>query len=462
MAALNERKIDIVRTLVESAPDRIVGGLQEALAGASADPVLASVRVLVESEARDRLLRNLVLKPVAPLCVGDGTAPHRINFPALALAHLWRGLKAYRPRSVGDVADHLEKILLGEHQPEMLDALSAAAATGLREGLNRDFQQASEICEQVRPGATAELIACLQLAPLIGQTRPKLDGWLSHRDSDTAAAAKVTYRDAMAAADDGGQLFFEMIAAQLPQPWMVLRIISAVMDTPTEKYLRDSELAGFGERLMATVDRALADFAAFDPNAGPAAAREAARLVSLTTRQINELEEHTSLNRSTGWGARVHRQKATLAASVESRLREAEMSVVAVLPMQAGKSGKVTRDIPLMARAPDPAAVIRALTLLTFCDETHVSANYGGFGAARTKIIDRLCDLIDQYVEDALEQVRTGAAPDGGAARALLHVVADFSALLRNEQAADLVRRRAAALFHTVPGQAAAPTSPSP
>lgn len=32
MAALSKRKIEIVRTLVEAAPDRVVGGLQMALA----------------------------------------------------------------------------------------------------------------------------------------------------------------------------------------------------------------------------------------------------------------------------------------------------------------------------------------------------------------------------------------------------------------------------------------------
>ena len=50
MPGLSDRKIEIVRHLVESAPDKIVGGLQNALAAASGDSVLAGVRRLVESE----------------------------------------------------------------------------------------------------------------------------------------------------------------------------------------------------------------------------------------------------------------------------------------------------------------------------------------------------------------------------------------------------------------------------
>src|SRR3954471_10769466 len=97
MVALSDRKIEIVRTLVETAPDKIVGGLQRALAETGSDTVLASVRLLVDTEARDRMLRNAVFAPVAPLCVGDGSNTHSLIFPARALALVWRGLKIQAP-----------------------------------------------------------------------------------------------------------------------------------------------------------------------------------------------------------------------------------------------------------------------------------------------------------------------------------------------------------------------------
>src|SRR5450759_2864660 len=100
MAALSDRKIAIVRTLVESAPDKIVGGLQRALAETAGDTVLASVRQLVEAEAADRVLRNAVFQPVTPLFVGDGSDKHSLVFPARALAMVWRGLKAVAPEEM--------------------------------------------------------------------------------------------------------------------------------------------------------------------------------------------------------------------------------------------------------------------------------------------------------------------------------------------------------------------------
>ena len=49
MAALSERKIAIVRTLVESAPDKVVGSLRQALAETSDESALTksnSMRML--------------------------------------------------------------------------------------------------------------------------------------------------------------------------------------------------------------------------------------------------------------------------------------------------------------------------------------------------------------------------------------------------------------------------------
>ena len=75
MAGLPDAKIDIVRTLVRDAPDKVVDGLRNALALVDGDTALAGVRRVVDAEVDDRNLRNRVLEPVAPLFVGDGAAP---------------------------------------------------------------------------------------------------------------------------------------------------------------------------------------------------------------------------------------------------------------------------------------------------------------------------------------------------------------------------------------------------
>ena len=106
-----------------------------------------------------------------------------------------------------------------------------------------------------------------------------------------------------------------------------------------------------------------------------------------------EFERQISLSREGVWGARIGSQRRGLALVMEMRLREVEPAVTAALPMQAvRKGGGRLKAVPGLGSAPDPAAVQRSFALL-----------------------------------------------------ALLDIAAEFTALVRDPEAAQIVRRRAAA-----------------
>jgi hypothetical protein len=453
MVALSDRKIEIVRTLVESAPDRIVGGLQMALAQTAGDTVLASVRQLVEAEACDRVLRNLVFEPVAPLFVGDGSDKHSLVFPARALACIWRGLKISAPQEMAAAAaasDAVATALAAEQRPpdpgKIFDVVVRAAAEALRGAQLRDYRIAVELCDRARPGGAETLAACLDILPVVRRTLPRLQEWLSHVDEETGAAARLAYKDAVAIAEDAGPRFFEMIAAQLTPTWMVLRIISAIMDKPTERYLSESELGGFPERVMAEIDEALKAIAKLDPDGGPEAGRAAGRLVALITQQTFELEVCIEVTRDHGWGHRIVGQKKALASVVEGQLREAEKLAATVLPIETSGFGRRRKSTPQLDAPPEPRALARAMTLLNFSHEVRLCANYGGFSAVHTKVTEKLGTMVDHYVDEVLDHVRTGDVPDVAVAHAFLMIAANVAGLVRDDKAAELVRRRAASV----------------
>jgi hypothetical protein len=456
MVALPERKVAIVRTLVETAPDKVLGGLQAALAETVGDSALADVRRLVEVEARDRRLRNVVLQPIVPMCVGDGGNGHHTTFPARALGCIWRGLKTAAPAEVDTAVVALFDYRPGESSAEPFDLLIAAAAAGVRAREVDAFRTAAELCDAARPGGAELFAACLDLGPVVRRATLRLPEWTAHAGEETMASARLAYKDAVTIADDAGPRFFEMLAAQLPSPWMILRIISAVMDRPTERYLADSEMAGFGERVMMDVDEALKAISHLNLDGGPAAGRAAGKLVEMITLQTNELESCIDLGRTHGWGARIVKQKKGLASVVEARLREAEKLATAAMPTQPSKLARVRRAVPRLTNMPDAQAVTRAMTLLAFAEEIRTTANYGGFAAARGKMLESVGDAIDAYVEEVLDLMKTGEVDDESIARAYLAVAAEFSLLVRDQKAADLVRRRAAVASHPEPAQAAA------
>ncbi len=454
MVALSDRKIEIVRTLVESAPDRIVGGLQRALAATNGDTVLASVKLLVEAEAADRLLRNTVFQPVTPLFVGDGTGVHSLVFPTRALACIWRGLKTAAPADMAAAkaaSAGIAKALASEQRlpdpTKTFDSLVVTAAALLRESDARDFRAAAEACERARAGSAEVLAACLDITPVVRRTLGRLNDWVATPGDETAAAARLAYKDAVAIAEDAGPRFFEMIAAQITPPWMVLRIISAIMDKPTERYLSESELGGFPERELKDIDEALVAIAKLDIDGGPQVGCEAAELVGVITQQTFEMECCIELNKETGWGKRLHCQKMSLASVVEGRLKDAEKQTAAALPTQSAGGNRFRKQAPKLDTPPDQKTVGRAMTLLTFLAETRTFANHGGFSAAHSKVLEKLGGQIDHYVEEVVDIARHGDT-EPAIAQAFLLIAADFTALVRDEKAADIVRRRAAGVGH--------------
>ena len=448
MAALTERKIEIVRTLVETAPDRVVGSLRQALAETADDSALGGVRRLVEAEVMDRTLRNTILLPVAPMFVGGGDNPRALTFPTRALALLWRALRGAQAEAIEKVRAAAEEPGSGHALMAAHDQLVAFAAEGLRVRASPDYQATADLCDRARPNGAGLLSDCLAIAPVVRRASQKLPEWIAHPGGDTAASARLAYKDAVAIDESAGYRFFEMLAAQMAQPWMVLRIISAVMDKPTERYLADSELAGFGASVLDDIDDSLGVIAGLDPDCGPAGGRSAAKLADLVVNQLVEVESSVDLQKEHGWGQRVHKQRTGLAGVVEGRLREAEKAVIDALPMHSPRQQRGSRQVPRLGVAPDPRLVMRARTLLSFSDELRTSANYGGFGHARSKMVEKLSEFLGRYVDDVVDMLRNEDVEDRALATQFLEIAAEFSQLVSGDKAGELVRRRAHAVLN--------------
>lgn len=447
MGGLPEAKFAIVRTLVESAPDRVIGGLQRALANAMGDSSLGDVRKLVEGEAADRRLRNAVLSPVAPLFLGDGRDESRLVFPARAFSLLWKSLKEAAPAETARAARHLIDFAPDESSPAPFDQLVDRLAQGLRAG-EKSYQPAVDILNQARVGGADLFTSCLALSPIVRAATLRLPEWINHTFEERAAA-RVAYADAVATSHDAGPRFFEMLSAQLAEPWTILRIVSAVMDHPNEGYLAGSEFAVFAERLMDAIDRSLRHLAQFDATGGPKLGRELVAVVEALTLQLTELESSIELSPEGLWGARIRKQRATLVSTVERRLREIEKAMSLAMPEHPVRVARAMKNLPRMTTDPDPAGVEAALCLLTFAEGIRTSANYGGFASARAKMVEKAGEILDNYVEEVLDMLKHHEIEDRDRARRYLEIAGRCAALIYEPRAETIIARRAAAALGT-------------
>ncbi|MDB5431357.1 MAG: hypothetical protein JWP35_2473 [Caulobacter sp.] len=444
MADLAEHKAQVLRSVVEAAPDKVVRNLELALA---ADPggSLGAVRAMVEAESRERLMRNIVLAPVAPLCVGafsDG----RQAFPVSVLTSLWRGLKALDAERVREAMLACRPWENGEGSADLLDGLCAIAAEHVRARDPAPFAAAAEACDAAQPDGAARLAASLDLAPIARRALVKLPDWISRMTDERKAAVRLAYRDACLVADDAGPRFFDMLAAHLAEPWLILRIISAAMDRPSERYVASSEMAGFAERAMTDVERRLNTVRVFDTTGGPPAGQTAGQTVLIVAEAIAEMEDAFELNKEAPWGKRVCEQKQSLAAVVEKRLKEIDgLTNMAVPTVSVRTTGRLFKTLPKLTDEPSPPAIEKVLSLLAFAEEIRPAAGRAGFGAVRTKVLEKLHARLDDYVEELLDLLRHGEAEDPERVQAFLGVAADIYAMAKDEKAGQIVRRRAAA-----------------
>jgi hypothetical protein len=306
------------------------------------------------------------------------------------------------------------------------------------------FKAAAEAADAA--AGRESLAACLDLAPIARRALDQMPEWLGRMNNEKAAKLRLAYRDVVSLSADAGPRFFEMLAAHLSEPWLIMRVISGVMDRPNETYVSGSELASFGERVLADIDRCLAELAAFKSTSGRQAARAAARSAHMASVEITELEQSIALTPEGLWGRRIARQKKTMASTVEALLKATDDAVAHALPLQTIRMGpRAARGIPRLNQDPDQVLVEKAATLLTFMSEDRSSAAAGGFASARAKALEVLGARLDAYVEDILEEIRAEHDEHRARARVFLEIAAEFCGLARDEKSAQIVRRRAAA-----------------
>jgi len=444
MPNLSAYKANLLDDLFKVVPDPTVTRLEIALANeAENGGAMAEVHALIAREAAERRSRSAVFGPIAALCgVGGSSA---VRFPRQVIAQLWTGLRATQPELVSTAQGAWARNEQDQLTPaDIYNSLCALASEGLK-GADPAFATARETLEQAGPDIPQEFIRFLALVPLGRQATARLPDWIGRLNEEKAASARLAYKDAVALADDAGPRLFDMLLANLSQPWMILRVMSAVMDRPKDTFVAVSELARFGEFVLSDIDDRLKQFARFEPEHGRDAGIDASELLHVVALEIAEIENSIDLKKDGPWGMRVIKQRQTLAHLADTRYGQIEKALDKALPLQMVRFGKGLRGTPKLIADPEPLAVHRVEGLLGFFYHSRTYASQFGFGASRAKVAEAMQARLDHYVEDLLDLLRADEFSDMERVRAYLEIAADFIGAAIGEQAAQIVRRRAAA-----------------
>ena len=447
MGNLSESQLATVRSLLTAAPDGAVRDLESALAsGSDRHTTMRVIHGMVAVEALDRRARNTVFRPLAPLCGSPASRLHSPIFPAAALTGAWRGLKQAGGRNLERAVAGADPRCLDPPSDELYDQLCAEAAEGLRGRANPSYAAAAAVLNTAMDSGAEQFAAYLDLTPVARTALNRMHEWLGRLTDERIAAARLAFRDAVAIADDAGPRLMEILCAHLEEPWAVLRLISAVMQRPTDRFVASSELAVFGERLLDDIDAQLKALSVFNAELGPEAGRAAGAAVRTAAVEIQEFDESIDIAAEGPWGSRLLRQKKALVLAVEGRLKSVEAEVAAALPLQtAAFRRQGVRGQPKLVADPDARRVQRAIGFLSFLAEVRCAGDRLGFGALWNKTTEQVQARLDTYVEDLLEKLRAAEGENPERVRAYLDAAAECMGLLSDERAAQIVRRRMAA-----------------
>lgn len=451
MAQLSENKRRALAAVIEIAPDNLLTalGAQMQYAGGPAAVVALD---LVRQALMERAVIATVFAPIVAMCDRGGDAG-KGRFSRAAVRALWREVATRRPDQAQLVASQARSGAMHELPPKVSDGLCADAASIVRGTDPAMLKIASE--------ADADrLAAYLDLAPVARPAIDRLDDWIGRLDEERAAALRLAFRDADAIREDARPLLMEMLEARLPNPGMILRLVSAVTDNASEAFVQSTELAGVCERLVGLVERQAADlklggrgFESLDAVRGAAALKKASDILSEF-----DLAFPASGGPAGPWTSRLAVARRRMTEQLETALREVGRAVDRALPLGSTQlAGRMSRMAPNLAADPQSEGVGQARALLFIMESSRGAAGLLGCESLRRQTAETAADRVDQYADQVLQVLHDKETPDPERALALLEVAAEFLTLSRNEQAGALVRRRAAvALVRNDDGQAVA------
>jgi hypothetical protein len=112
-------------------------------------------------------------------------------------------------------------------------------------------------------------------------------------------------------------------------------------------------------------------------------------------------------------------------------------------PVRLG--GRTIRVGAKLDTPPDMRAMRRARAVATLLERSRPAAQVGGFNSLRLKACEEVEHRLNAYVEDLLLTIHDGGAEDVANARLYMEETACLMGHIRDEAAAQIVRRRAAA-----------------
>ena len=445
MAELSVAQRAVLAQMLERAPDRVLKTLSGAVAQMPGERA-AALSVMLADETIDRRRRAIAFAPLLPMFQRRPDGVDALNFPPGVLPRLWKAASSKEPELLL-VLDDYRPI---EDNPKMrmvADRICVAAAGAVRDQPDMVWPPTGGD-ETARAKGLEELALCFDLAAMARRGLLILPDLILRPTGDQLAELRLLIRDSAEITTDGGPRILEIFFAHLGDASLILRlVVHSSKAAAKEGFLSESEMAGFVNRLLAEVEARITRIASHKPGAkadpGPGVRAD----VAWCAETLGELDVTLQLDPESGWGKQAREARDRINAALSKTLRGLDKTMDRLMPTREAKTtGRMTRRVAdLEAEAAPLEAVQAAVVLLTLLGALRTAAQVFGCETLRHQLVQSTTERVTVWVDQVIEAVNAGDAPDQRKSLAMVETLAKCLLLIEETDAARTVRRRAGA-----------------
>jgi hypothetical protein len=443
MGVISAQRLALVQGLVKTLPLKSLRLLEGSLSLTN-DPAFVEVRQLLTAELDSHYVKSEVFKPFLPLFTPRNDEIDVVIFPNWILNGLWRNLKEREIQLCNEARVILRGLKADDPTPVVFFRLVSAAAEIARHEPLLILPKGADEADQ---DLVSEFAHYLDLHRLLRGALVRLPDWLARIDTEKATSIKLMFKDATKLSEASGHRLMEVLFAHLEDPVTILKFVVTVSDRGSDRYLSETEMADFGERLLEEAEAKAKTIETLLKRRLKETHQlsEASELITGCLSLMLGIEQTVELTRDGPWNKRIAAIHKTIASHVEDRLREIEKLVTAALPTKSERvHGRVAREMPRLEGASEEV-FSHAQNTLAFLTHLKPSANQGGYGSLMTKVLQAVEQIMDRYFDNALS---VATAPDPFNADQLMQVferVTDLMEVVFGPEKAGIARRRVAA-----------------
>lgn len=289
-----------------------------------------------------------------------------------------------------------------------------------------------------------DMARMLEIAPAVLSMQRHLGRPIRTLDEETVAVARSIWGELSLSHPGAAPYLVFLILGRLDKPWEIMRLSGALSRQIDDALISHSDIGLAGELLLADIEAAATKLKTMrvqeiDADAVIGAV-EAFSMIS--TGIVREL----GVRRDGGWGKRLMGARVVIADAVERLLSRATREIAVTLPTARRSSfGIRGRRMPDLTRRLDPAKAGRAIMFARIMAGLRPHAVAGAFTSFLGTLESKITRQLERYTEELVEELLNVSPPLRAQAAGYVEHAAALSGHLMGEEAAAIVRRRAAA-----------------